>query len=60
MGTTISLSMNTKERLQLFGNKGQTYDEIVGRLMEIAEKSKFSEEIKTIIATEKFVDINEI
>jgi len=36
--TTITLLRTTVERLKKLGHKGQTYDEIVQRLLEVAEK----------------------
>ena len=36
--TTIPLSKVTVERLKKLGTKGQTYEEIVQRLLELAEK----------------------
>jgi len=44
----------------VFGNKGQTYDEIISRLIDVAEKSEFLKEQRTILATEKFVSIDEV
>ena len=34
--TTIRISLETKEALDKFGNKGETYDEIVKRIIRLA------------------------
>tara|TARA_Y100000310_G_C20645618_1_gene796362 strand:+ start:729 stop:911 length:183 start_codon:yes stop_codon:yes gene_type:complete len=60
MKTTIAVSRGTKQQLQMMGTKGQTYDAIISELVEVAEKSDFFERQKTILATERFVRLNEI
>ena len=60
MKTTIAVSNSTRQHLQMLGTKGQTYDAIISELVEIAEKSDFFERQKTILASEKFVRLNEI
>ncbi|MEM2959379.1 MAG: hypothetical protein QW261_13860, partial [Candidatus Jordarchaeaceae archaeon] len=35
--TTIQLSKTVRERLKKLGKKGETYDDIIRRLIEIAE-----------------------
>jgi hypothetical protein len=35
--TTIQLEEETRDRLKAFGKKGESYDDIVIRLMDIAE-----------------------
>lgn len=58
--TTIAVSTGTRQQLQLLGTKGQTYDQIISELVEIAERSDFFERQKTILATERFVKLDEI
>lgn len=41
--TTIRVSKSTVERLKKLGHKGETYDEIVQRLLEPTEKEAPSE-----------------
>lgn len=36
MATTIAVSPDTKENLRKFGEKGETFDQIIRRLMEDA------------------------
>lgn len=58
--TTIAITEQVKQRLNLFGNKGETYNNIIEMLIETAEKSDFFEKQKKILATEKFVSIDGI
>ena len=39
--TTIQLEIRTKERLKSIGHKGETYDGIVQRLIDLAEYESF-------------------
>lgn len=36
--TTIAVTNEIKEKIQEFGNKGETYSEIIGKLIESAKK----------------------
>jgi len=38
MATTISISETTRDKLKEFGNKSETYDEIINKMYEIASK----------------------
>jgi len=38
--TTITLSKATVERLKKLGHKGETYEDVVQRLLEIAQKEE--------------------
>ncbi|MBD3262810.1 hypothetical protein GF374_00330 [Candidatus Woesearchaeota archaeon] len=58
--TTIAISKKIKERLNMLGAKGETYNELIAKLIEIAEKSEFLERQKTILKTERFVSIDEL
>ena len=58
--TTIPLKIETKEKLKNIGHKGETYDELVLALLEIAKKSIFFERQKEILDREEFVDLAEI
>jgi hypothetical protein len=44
--TTIPLSKETRDLLKRFGRKGETYDELVRRLLAIAEEVEFGERQK--------------
>jgi hypothetical protein len=39
--TTIPVQKDTRDRLRLFGKKGETYDQILRRLMSLAEYEEF-------------------
>jgi len=41
--TTIPVAKETRERLRSFGKKGETYDQILRRLMSLAEYEGFME-----------------
>ena len=41
--TTISISNKIKEQIKEFGHKGETYSEIIGRLLESAKKRQLQE-----------------
>lgn len=58
--TTIQISKETREELRQLGKKGETYDELIHRLMEIAKRIKFFENIDRILETEEFVPLDEI
>jgi len=38
--TTIQVSVETRDRLRRIGRKGETYDDIIRRLLELAEGKK--------------------
>mgnify|MGYP001114691654 FL=1 len=41
MTTTIPLEKETRERLRSLGKKGETYDQVLKRLISIAEYEEF-------------------
>jgi hypothetical protein len=41
MATTIPVEKETKDRLRSFGRKGETYDQVLRRLMTLAEYEEF-------------------
>ncbi len=41
MTTTIQLEKETRERLRSLGRKGETYDQLVKRLISLAEYEEF-------------------
>lgn len=36
--TTIQLTKRTRSRLQNFGKKGETYDELINRILDVFQK----------------------
>ncbi len=61
MATTILVEKETRERLRLFGRKGETYDQILRRLMSIAEYEGFMEkQYERLKDREAFIALDEI
>ena len=59
--TTIPVHKNTRDKLKAFGFKGETYDQIIAKLMEEAEYSKFMERQYEILSKKsEFVPLDEI
>jgi predicted CopG family antitoxin len=58
--TTIQITQDTRERLKELGRKGETYDQLIGRLVKLAKRTEFFDEIDRIIETEEFVSIDEL
>ena len=59
--TTIPINKNTREKLKKFGFKGETYDQIVQRLMENAGYIAFMERQYDILSDKAdFVSLDEI
>ncbi|MBN1792418.1 hypothetical protein JW826_01920 [Candidatus Woesearchaeota archaeon] len=40
MNTTIAISNETRDQLKGFGNKGETYDEIIIRMLDAAKEKQ--------------------
>lgn len=45
MPTTIAVDPKTRDRLRMFGHAGMSYDEILQRLMDAADKDRFLREL---------------
>jgi hypothetical protein len=59
--TTIPVYKQTREKLKAFGFKGETYDQIIKRLMEKAEYVAFMERQYEILSRkDEFVPLDEI
>ena len=43
MNTTISISTETKEKIKEFGNKGETYDDILEKLYKSAKERQLQD-----------------
>ena len=43
MSTTIAISTEIRDRIKEFGNKGDTYDEILARLLNNAKERQLQE-----------------
>jgi predicted CopG family antitoxin len=58
--TTIPLSKETRDLLKKFGQKGETYDELIRRLLENAEQMEFAKRQRRILSEEEFVPLEEV
>ncbi|OLS28418.1 MAG: hypothetical protein ThorAB25_18660 [Candidatus Thorarchaeota archaeon AB_25] len=58
--TTIPLSKETRDLLKRYGQKGETYDELIRRLLEVAEQFEFATRQKRILEEEEFVPLDQI
>ncbi|MBS3084270.1 hypothetical protein J4423_05675 [Candidatus Pacearchaeota archaeon] len=54
--TTIQLSKETKEKISSFGSKGESYDEIIRRIYDLAVKEHLR---KFLMSSEGFIPIEE-
>lgn len=55
MPTTIQVDEPTKERLKSFGLKGDTYQEIINRLYDIAVQ----QQLRELLSSKKAIPIDE-
>ena len=61
MITTIPLEKETRERLRSFGRKGETYDQVLRRLISIAEREDFmTRQYERLKDKGAFVSLDEI
>ena len=58
--TTIQIKKETRENIKRYGKKDDTYDKILGRLVEIADRQLFYEKQKRILKEERFFSLEEI
>jgi len=58
--TTIQVHKNTRDLLKNYGHKGETYDELINRLIKTARKSAFFDDVDRILETEEFVSLDDI
>ena len=54
--TTIQLSKETKEKISSFGVKGESYDDILKRIFDLAVKEQLKE---FLMSDEGFIDIED-
>jgi predicted CopG family antitoxin len=57
--TTIPISTDVRERLKRLASKGETYDTVLRRLIEVAEARVLYERERRILETEEFVPLDE-
>ena len=58
--TTLPVRKTTRDRLKSYGMKGESYDEILRRLMEITEESAFYERQVRILKESRFHSLREV
>jgi len=59
--TTIPVEKNTRDRLRSLGKKGETYDQILKRLMSVAEYEEFMDRQYQRLKDKKaFVSLDEL
>ena len=56
MNTTIQVTNKTKEQIQSFGTKGETYDDIIMKLYQMAVKQQLRE---FLLSSEDTVSLEE-
>ena len=65
MATTIQIQNETRDKLKMFGHKGESYDNIIERLMNYSEELNIEEIIerrwnKLQMEKEKYISLDEI
>jgi hypothetical protein len=61
MTTTIPLEKETRERLRSLGRKGETYDQVLKRLISLAEYEEFmTRQYERLKDKNAFVSLDEI
>jgi len=58
--TTLPVKKSTRDRLKTFGVKGESYDAILSRLMEVARESEFWDRQVRILKESRFHSIDEV
>ena len=59
--TTIPIHKETRERIKLFGHKGETYDEILNRVLSEVEYEEFMErQYKKLAEKSRFVSLDDL
>lgn len=58
--TTIAVDKESKESLNKLGRKGETYNEIIKKLIELAKREKFFKKQERILEEEEFVNLDEL
>ena len=58
--TTIHIRKDTRDEFKKIGRKGQTYDELITKLLRVAKKDMFFNELDKIADSEEFVSLDGI
>jgi hypothetical protein len=60
MATTISVSEETKEVLRTLGEKGETYDEIIRKLIKSCAWKELENRWNDILEKDEFIPLDEL
>ena len=60
MATTIALASETKEMLRQMGEKGETYDNIIQKLIKEANWKKLDKRWNKILEEDEFISLDEL
>lgn len=60
MATTVSLDEETKEMLKRLGRKGETYDEIIRRLIEEAGWANLDRRWNEVLESDEFIPLEDL
>ncbi len=60
MPTTIALSPETKELLRSLGEKGESYDSIIRRIIQEVTIKKMGERWNSILENDEFIPLDEL
>ena len=60
MGTTIAVSNETKEVLRQMGEKGESYDHIIQKLIDAAKIKKLDSRWNRILTEEEFTSLDDL
>ena len=59
--TTIPVHKQTRDRIKVFGHKGETYDEILNRILDEVSYEEFMErQYERLSEKEKFISLDDI
>ncbi|MBI4154064.1 hypothetical protein HY501_01905 [Candidatus Woesearchaeota archaeon] len=58
--TTIAIERETRDNLKELGQKGETYDEILAELIELARQHRFYERQLHILKNGRFVPLAKV
>ncbi|MGC1120705.1 MAG: hypothetical protein WBA22_06385 [Candidatus Methanofastidiosia archaeon] len=60
MSTTVAVSRKTKEMLRKLGEKGESYDSIICKLIEEASWKELDDHWNKILAEDEFIPLDEL
>ncbi len=58
--TTIAVDKESKKELKKIGRKGETYNDIIEKLIKLAKRENFFKKQEKILEEEEFVDIDQV